>query len=108
MELITHLTQEIKQLEKADYCWLSATKLATIQQLMLAHPAGLRDRKSGLHLSASAMVLIGSKEFLFGIRTCTRFCCRQAMSNLASCQLSAPCVSFMKKLDSWFKQAPGN
>ncbi len=56
MELITHLTQEIKQLEKADYCWLSATKLATIQQLMLAHPAGLRDRKSGLHLSASAMV----------------------------------------------------
>ncbi|APR08494.1 putative DHNTP pyrophosphohydrolase [Lentilactobacillus parabuchneri] len=56
MKLMTQLTQEIKQLEKADYCWLSATKLATIQQLMITHPDGLRDRKSALHLSASAMV----------------------------------------------------
>ncbi len=57
------LFKEINQLNQQDYPWLDHKKLKNIQGLLGMFPQGLRNRKSSLHLSASAFVLNDNRAY---------------------------------------------
>lgn len=56
MTFINELTTSIEMLEKQTYPWSDSSKLDQIKTLIQQNSAGMRNRKSSLHLSASAIV----------------------------------------------------
>lgn len=58
--LTTTLRADLQQLLKRQYPWITTSKIQEISKLFNAYPAGLRDRSSAVHLSASAFVPVGN------------------------------------------------
>ncbi|MGF2383868.1 NUDIX domain-containing protein [Lentilactobacillus otakiensis] len=57
MNFISKIIQDIQTLESPDYPWISHEKLESLESLINDHQEGLRNRKSLIHLSASAFVI---------------------------------------------------
>ena len=57
------LRTNLQQLSISQYPWITKSKIQLISKLIKAHPAGLRDRSSAVHLSASAFVPVGNAVF---------------------------------------------
>lgn len=64
MTFINELTTAIEILEKQKYPWSGLNKLDQIKSLIQQNPDGLSNRKSLLHLSASAFVFM-NKQAIF-------------------------------------------
>jgi dihydroneopterin triphosphate pyrophosphohydrolase len=92
------LIKAIDQLAELPVSWLPDKKLVQIKGILTdQQPAELRNRKSKVHLSASAMVFSKMPAFLFVIRIYEQHCCRPATLNRVSCRLTAQLGNFMKK-----------
>lgn len=57
MNFISKILQDTQKLEFTGYPWTSPEKLESCKSLINDHQEGLRDRKSLIHLSASAFVI---------------------------------------------------